>query len=76
MMKLMRDLTLKPETLRLLKLAGLLIALLYAVAILLYAAAGTVLDFQLALVWSEQLSVGLRAGIGWLVLGVLFMECR
>ena len=70
------DITLKPETTRLLQSAGVLIITLYAAVVLLYAMAGTVLDFQQALVWAEQLSLGLRAGIGWLVLGVLFMECR
>jgi len=75
-MNLIKSLTLKPETIKLLKAAGILIAALYASTVLLFAGAGTLFDFQQALIWSEQLSLGLRAGIGWLVLGVLFMECR
>jgi len=63
-MKTKCDYSLKPETIGLLKSGGLLMTLLYAASVLLYYAAGSSLDFQLALVWSEYLATGLRAGFG------------
>ena len=75
-MKTKCDYKLKPETIGLLKSAGLMMTVLYGVSVLLYYAAGTVLDFQLALIWSEQLVTGLRAGFGLLCLGLLAMEIR
>lgn len=67
---------LKPETKRLLALSGLALALCYALSAALYCLAGTALDYQLALIWSERLAAGLRAGFGLLCIGFLFMECR
>jgi len=66
--------SLKPETLRLLQFAGIAMALCYATALLLYRYAGTALDYQLALILSERLTMGLRAGFGLLCLGFLVME--
>jgi len=48
----------------------------YAAALLFYRYAGILLDYQLALVLSERLTVGLRAGFGLLCLGFLLMECK
>jgi len=48
----------------------------YAAALLLYRYAGILLDYQLALVLSERLALGLRAGFGLLCLGFLLMECK
>ena len=67
---------LKPETIRLLKRATLVLCALYAVAVLLFYGAGTLLDYQTALILSEALSVGLRGGVGLLCLGFLIMECK
>jgi len=67
---------LKPETLRLLRLAGLAMALCYAAVLLFYRLAGTALDYQLAMIVSERLAIGLRAGFGLLCLGFLVMECK
>ena len=67
---------LKPETVRLLRLAGIAMAVCYAAALLLYRYAGVHLDYQLALIFSERLVVGLRAGFGLLCLGFLLMECK
>ena len=67
-------LSLKPETLRLLRLAGIAMALCYAAALLFYRCAGTLLDYQLAMIVSERLAIGLRAGFGLLCLGFLVME--
>jgi len=67
-------LSLRPETLRLLRLAGIAMALCYAVALLFYRYAGVLLDYQLAMIVSERLSIGLRAGFGLLCLGFLVME--
>ena len=75
-MKTKCDYTLKPETIGLLKAGALLMTLLYAASVLLYAMAGSTLDFQLALIWSEQLATGLRAGFGLLCVGLLAMEVR
>ena len=67
-------LSLKPETLRLLRLAGIVMALCYAAALLFFRYAGTLLDYQLAMIASERLAAGLRAGFGLLCLGFLVME--
>jgi len=67
---------LKPESIQLIKAAALLMTGLYAVALLLYYAAGAELDYHAALIWSERLAVGLRSGFGLLCLGLLVMECR
>ena len=67
-------LSLKPETLRLLRLAGIAMALCYAAALLFYQCAGTSMDYQLAMIVSERLAIGLRAGFGLLCLGFLVME--
>ena len=67
---------LKPETLRLLRLAGAAMALFYAAVLLFYRCAGTALDYQLAMIVSERLAAGLRAGFGLLCLGFLVIECR
>jgi len=66
----------KPETRRLLRRSGIVMAVCYAAALLLYRYAGLLLDYQLALVLSERLAVGLRGGFGLLCLGFLFMECK
>ena len=68
--------SLKPETRRLLRRSGIVMAVCYAAALLLYRYAGVLLDYQLALVLSERLTVGLRAGFGLLCLGFLLMECK
>jgi len=73
-MKTKLKLALKPETLRLLQLAGIAMALCYAAALLLYRYAGAAIDYQLALILSERLTTGLRAGFGLLCLGFLVME--
>jgi len=65
---------LKPETIRLLRLAGIAMALCYAAALLFYRQAGISLDYQLAMILSERLAIGLRAGFGLLCLGFLVME--
>ena len=70
------DWTLKPETISLLKRATLLLCAFYALALVLFGAAGKLLDYQTALVWSERLMAGVRAGFGVLCLGFLFMECK
>ena len=70
------SLNLKPETARLLKIALPLFAALYAFSVFLYAAAGALFDYQLALILTEQLVTGLRASFGLLFFGLLFMECR
>ena len=75
-MKTKCDYALKPETIGLIKAATLIITALYATSVLLYYAAGGALDFHLALIWSERLALGLRAGFGLLCLGLLAMECR
>jgi len=75
-MKTKFELTLKPETTWLLKIALPLFAALYAISVFLYSAAGALFDYQLALVLTEQLVAGLRASFGLLFLGVLLMECR
>ena len=75
-MKIQQKYTLKPETVRLLKRAALLLSALYALSLLLFCAAGTLLDYQVALVLSERLAAGLKAGFGLLCLGFLFMECK
>ena len=67
---------LQPETVRMLKRAALLMSAIYALSLLLYRGAGTLLDYQAALVLSERLAAGLRAGFGLLCLGFLFMECK
>jgi len=46
----------------------------YAASLLLYRYAGVLLDYQLALVLSERLSLGIRAGFGLLCLGFLVLE--
>lgn len=68
--------SLKPETRGLLRRSGIVITVCYAAALLLYRYAGVLLDYQLALVLSERLTVGLRAGFGLLCLGFLLMECK
>ena len=68
--------SLKPETRRLLRRSGIVMAACYAAALLLYRYAGILLDYQLALVLSERLALGLRAGFGLLCLGFLLMECK
>jgi len=68
--------SLKPETKRLLRRAGAVMAVCYAAALLLYRYAGVLLDYQLALVLSERLAVGLRGGFGLLCLGFLLMEYK
>jgi len=68
--------SLKPETRRLLRYSGIVITVCYAAALLLFRYAGVLLDYQLALVLSERLTAGLRAGFGLLCLGFLLMECR
>jgi len=65
---------LKPETLRLLRLAGIAMALCYTAALLFFRYAGVLLDYQLAMIVSERLAIGLRAGFGLLCLGFLVME--
>ncbi|MDR2687318.1 MAG: hypothetical protein LBB75_06155, partial [Oscillospiraceae bacterium] len=60
---------LKPETRRLLRRSGVVMTVCYAAALLLYRYAGVLLDYQLALILSERLAVGLRAGFGLLCLG-------
>lgn len=67
---------LKPETKQLLHRAWIVLAVCYAAALLLYRFAGVLLDYQLALILSERLSLGIRAGFGLLCLGFLFMECK
>ena len=66
--------SLKPETTRLLRLAGIVMALCYAASLLFYQCAGTSMDYQLAMIISERLAIGLRAGFGLLCLGFLVME--
>ena len=70
------NLTLKPETVGLLKRAALLMSALYGLSLALFCAAGTVLDYQVGLIWSEGIMTGLRSGFGLLCLGFLVMECR
>ncbi|MCL2298550.1 MAG: hypothetical protein FWC27_00180 [Firmicutes bacterium] len=48
----------------------------YAAALLFYRYAGVLLDYQLALVVSQRLAMGLRTGFGFLCLGFLLMECK
>ena len=72
-----KSITLKPETRRLLGRAGLVLAVCYAMAIALYIFAGKApFGYQLALILSERMAAGLRAGFGLLCIGFLFMECR
>ena len=66
--------SLKPETLRLLHWAGIVMAVCYAAALLLFRYADRLPDYQLALIVSERLAAGLRAGFGLLCLGFLVME--
>jgi len=68
--------SLKPETRRLLRRSGVVMTVCYAAALLLYRYAGILLDYQLALILSERLAVGLRAGFGLLCLGFLLMEYK
>jgi len=68
--------SLKPETKRLLRLSGVAMAACYAAALLFYRYAGVLLDYQLALVVSQRLAMGLRTGFGFLCLGFLLMECK
>ena len=65
---------LHPETLQLLRWAGLAMTLCYAAALLFFRYAGELVDYQLALIFSERLAAGLRAGFGLLCLGLLVME--
>ena len=68
--------SLKPETKRLLRRSGIVMAACYAAALLFYRYAGVLLDYQIALIVSERLAMGLRAGFGLLCLGFLLMECN
>lgn len=68
--------SLKPETLRLLRLAAPLLLALYACAVLLYAAAGSAVGYQTALLAAQSLCAGLKSGFGVLCLGFLLLECR
>ena len=75
-MRTEQNYTLKRETIGLLGRAGMVLAMCYALAIALYYLAGTALDYQLALIFSERMAAGLRAGFGLLCIGFLFMECK
>ena len=66
--------SLKPETRSLLRRSGAVMTVCYAASLLLYRYAGVLLDYQLALVLSERLSLGIRAGFGLLCLGFLVLE--
>jgi len=73
---MMTKLKMKPETRLLLLRSGIVMALCYAAALLFYRYAGVLLDYQLALILSERLTMGLRTGFGLLCLGFLVMECK
>lgn len=75
-MKQKNDFTLKPETISMLKRALLLMSALYGLSVLLFCGAGTLLDYQTAIEASQRLTAGLRSGVGLLLLGFLFMECK
>jgi len=73
---LRENINLKPESVRLLKYGGAVLALLYLAAILLYLTAGHLLDFQFSITAAQQLALGLRGGFALLCLAVLCTECR
>ncbi|MCL2530601.1 MAG: hypothetical protein FWE40_00390 [Oscillospiraceae bacterium] len=74
-MKTLREsITLKPESIRLLKPGGAALVLLFLAATLLYSTAGHMLDFQFSMMAAQQLALGLRGGFALLCLGVLFLE--
>ena len=68
--------SLKPETIGLLKWAALVMTALYGLSLLFYQGAGTLTDYQTAMIISEKLAEGLRAGFGLLCLGLIFMESK
>ena len=70
------DCRLKPETKSMLGRGGALLAAFYGAAAALQLLAGVVLDYQLALIWSERLAAGMRGGFGLLCIGFLVMECK
>ena len=68
--------SLKPETLRLLRLAAPLLLMVYCCAVLLYATAGSAVAYQTAILAAQRLCAGLKSGFGVLCLGFLLLECR
>ena len=75
-MKTKCDYKLKPESIKLVKIAAPLMLSLYAASVLLFGFAGTGVDYHLALAWSEHLAIGLRTGFGLFGLGIVILECR
>ena len=75
-MKTLQQYKIKPETKALLGKAAPVLALCYGASAALYLLAGVVLDYQLALIWSERLAAGMRGGFGLLCVGFLVMECK
>ncbi|MDR1928004.1 MAG: hypothetical protein LBQ33_05130 [Oscillospiraceae bacterium] len=68
--------SLKPETKRLLRSAPLLLLILYLFAALLLFSAGSVVEYQAALIYSQSLATGIKAGFGLLCIGLLVLECK